>query len=188
MLHPWWWLPPRVDRGVDRSLKSTTTHQTTPVLDSSIRLKRPQILENPIHSPSQPTSYGADFHWVSVSSLLCCENSRKTLKLATHMDIDAIHLNQLVFDRKPISLISHSDVRYRGILAGIDPHASTIQLSNGEPLSSFHWIHRSPRPPPLVPKLSFSRVKCILWEPRRDGMLMARSIDRVDAPHSPFEQ
>ena len=33
--------------------------------------------------------------------------------------------------RKPISLISHSDVRYRGILAGIDPVASTIQLSNG---------------------------------------------------------
>ena len=32
---------------------------------------------------------------------------------------------------KPISLISHSDVRYRGILAGIDPVASTIQLSNG---------------------------------------------------------
>ncbi|KXN91470.1 hypothetical protein AN958_00732 [Leucoagaricus sp. SymC.cos] len=32
--------------------------------------------------------------------------------------------------RKPISLISHSDVRYRGILAGIDPVASTIQLSN----------------------------------------------------------
>jgi protein LSM14 len=31
---------------------------------------------------------------------------------------------------KPISLISHSDVRYRGILAGIDPVASTIQLSN----------------------------------------------------------
>ncbi|KAH9023982.1 hypothetical protein EDB85DRAFT_2075241 [Lactarius pseudohatsudake] len=27
-------------------------------------------------------------------------------------------------------LISHSDVRYRGILAGIDPAASTIQLSN----------------------------------------------------------
>ena len=35
--------------------------------------------------------------------------------------------------RKPISLISHSDVRYRGILAGIDPAASTIQLSNGTP-------------------------------------------------------
>ncbi|KAF9651462.1 hypothetical protein BDM02DRAFT_3154276 [Thelephora ganbajun] len=34
------------------------------------------------------------------------------------------------FIGKPISLISHSDVRYRGILAGIDPHASTIQLSN----------------------------------------------------------
>lgn len=34
-------------------------------------------------------------------------------------------------NRKPISLISHSDVRYRGILAGIDPAASTIQLSNG---------------------------------------------------------
>ena len=33
--------------------------------------------------------------------------------------------------RKPISLISQSDVRYRGILAGIDPAASTIQLSNG---------------------------------------------------------
>ncbi|KAF9066047.1 hypothetical protein BDP27DRAFT_1054990 [Rhodocollybia butyracea] len=34
-----------------------------------------------------------------------------------------------LFPRKPISLISHSDVRYRGILAGIDPAASTIQLS-----------------------------------------------------------
>ncbi|KAF8055854.1 Scd6-like Sm domain-containing protein [Lyophyllum atratum] len=34
------------------------------------------------------------------------------------------------FIGKPISLISHSDVRYRGILAGIDPAASTIQLSN----------------------------------------------------------
>ncbi|KZV75751.1 hypothetical protein PENSPDRAFT_35150 [Peniophora sp. CONT] len=34
------------------------------------------------------------------------------------------------FIGKPISLISHSDVRYRGILAGIDPNASTIQLSN----------------------------------------------------------
>ncbi|KAI0064519.1 hypothetical protein BV25DRAFT_244014 [Artomyces pyxidatus] len=36
----------------------------------------------------------------------------------------------LSFIGKPISLISHSDVRYRGILAGIDPAASTIQLSN----------------------------------------------------------
>ncbi|KAI0027644.1 Scd6-like Sm domain-containing protein [Vararia minispora EC-137] len=34
------------------------------------------------------------------------------------------------FIGKPISLVSHSDVRYRGILAGIDPNASTIQLSN----------------------------------------------------------
>ena len=38
--------------------------------------------------------------------------------------------------RKPISLISHSDVRYRGILAGIDPAASTIQLSNGRRVPS----------------------------------------------------
>jgi len=36
----------------------------------------------------------------------------------------------LSFIGKPISLISHSDVRYRGTLAGIDPGASTIQLSN----------------------------------------------------------
>ncbi|KII88325.1 hypothetical protein PLICRDRAFT_175924 [Plicaturopsis crispa FD-325 SS-3] len=36
----------------------------------------------------------------------------------------------LSFIGKPISLVSHSDVRYRGILAGIDPQASTIQLSN----------------------------------------------------------
>ncbi|KAF9220157.1 hypothetical protein BS17DRAFT_821033 [Gyrodon lividus] len=36
----------------------------------------------------------------------------------------------LSFIGKPISLVSHSDVRYRGILAGIDPAASTIQLSN----------------------------------------------------------
>ncbi|KAI0822779.1 Scd6-like Sm domain-containing protein [Trametes gibbosa] len=34
------------------------------------------------------------------------------------------------FIGKPISLVSQSDVRYRGILAGIDPVASTIQLSN----------------------------------------------------------
>lgn len=34
------------------------------------------------------------------------------------------------FIGKRISLISHSDVRYLGILAGIDPTASTIQLSN----------------------------------------------------------
>ena len=40
--------------------------------------------------------------------------------------------------RKPISLISHSDVRYRGILAGIDPAASTIQLSNG---MEHHFMH-----------------------------------------------
>ena len=45
----------------------------------------------------------------------------------------------VVRPRKPISLISHSDVRYRGILAGIDPNASTIQLSNGMPPSpAFH--------------------------------------------------
>ncbi len=42
----------------------------------------------------------------------------------------AVHVAQQPC-RKPISLISHSDVRYRGILAGIDPVASTIQLSNG---------------------------------------------------------
>ena len=37
--------------------------------------------------------------------------------------------------RKAISLLSHSDVRYRGILAGLDPLNSTIQLRNGERLS-----------------------------------------------------
>jgi len=31
---------------------------------------------------------------------------------------------------KPISLVSHSDIRYRGILHGIDPAASTISLAN----------------------------------------------------------
>ncbi|KAK7693927.1 hypothetical protein QCA50_003501 [Cerrena zonata] len=36
----------------------------------------------------------------------------------------------LSFIGKPISLVSQSDVRYRGILAGIDPVQSTIQLSN----------------------------------------------------------
>ncbi|KAJ8487899.1 hypothetical protein ONZ51_g3902 [Trametes cubensis] len=41
-----------------------------------------------------------------------------------------ITMAALSFIGKPISLISHSDVRYRGILAGIDPVASTIQLSN----------------------------------------------------------
>ena len=45
-------------------------------------------------------------------------------------------MKKLTSYRKPISLVSHSDVRYRGILAGIDPHASTIQLSNGDLPSS----------------------------------------------------
>ena len=36
--------------------------------------------------------------------------------------------------RKPISLISHSDIRHRGTLAGIDPQASTIQLD-------YHRVH-----------------------------------------------
>ena len=31
--------------------------------------------------------------------------------------------------RKPIYLVSHSDVKYKGILAGIDKANSTIQLS-----------------------------------------------------------
>jgi hypothetical protein len=48
--------------------------------------------------------------------------------------------------RKPISLISHSDVRYRGILAGIDPAASTIQLSNGmNPIYSLKGLTDTPK-------------------------------------------
>ncbi len=35
--------------------------------------------------------------------------------------------------RKPISLVSLSDIRYRGILHGIDPANSTISLANGKP-------------------------------------------------------
>jgi hypothetical protein len=59
------------------------------------------------------TKNGFKFHWVSSKS--------------------TFHWILIIFGhRKPISLISHSDVRYRGILAGIDPAASTIQLSNGE--------------------------------------------------------
>ena len=48
--------------------------------------------------------------------------------------MSALYVHELILHylRKPISLISQSDVRYRGILAGIDPVASTIQLSNGE--------------------------------------------------------
>ncbi|KAH6902381.1 Scd6-like Sm domain-containing protein [Coprinopsis sp. MPI-PUGE-AT-0042] len=56
----------------------------------------------------------------------------------------------LSFIGKPISLISHSDVRYRGILAGIDPHASTIQLSN-----VFSMGTESRRPPAeFIPPVS----------------------------------
>lgn len=51
----WWWLPPRVDRGVDRSLKSTTTHQTHLRWTAASASNRPQILENPTLSPlNQP--------------------------------------------------------------------------------------------------------------------------------------
>ena len=56
----------------------------------------------------------------------------------------------LSFIGKPISLISHSDVRYRGILAGIDPQASTIQLSN-----VFSMGTESRRPPAeFIPPVS----------------------------------
>ena len=65
---------------------------------------------------------GSEFYWVSLRAL-CLSDVR----------------TYLVFQySKPISLISHSDVRYRGILAGIDPAASTIQLSNGK--HSFHSV------------------------------------------------
>ena len=56
--------------------------------------------------------------------------------------VSALYVHELILHylRKPISLISQSDVRYRGILAGIDPVQSTIQLSNGtrhEPKNSY---------------------------------------------------
>lgn len=57
-------------------------------------------------------SHGSQLYWV--------RRKRLGLRAVAHLHC-----------RKPISLISHSDVRYRGILAGIDPVASTIQLSNG---------------------------------------------------------
>jgi len=60
----WWWPAPRVDRGVDRSLKSTTTHQTH-LPWTAAPAPNPR---KPNPSPSQPTSYGPDFHWVSNSS------------------------------------------------------------------------------------------------------------------------
>ena len=60
-------LSPRAARGVDRSLKTTTTHQTRLRWTASIRPNRPHIFENPILS-SQLISHGADFHWVSISS------------------------------------------------------------------------------------------------------------------------
>lgn len=63
----------------------------------------------------------------------------------------------LFYPRKPISLISHSDVRYRGILAGIDPAASTIQLSNGT--SSL-----------FAPVISMPTIlQSIQWEQSRGG-------------------
>lgn len=61
--------------------------------------------------------------------------------------------------RKPISLISHSDVRYRGILAGIDPAASTIQLSNGISISCLSQ----------APSVTYC-FKCILWGRRPEGL------------------
>ena len=98
-------------------------------------------------------------------------------------------LTQPFFDpfpsrRKPISLISHSDVRYRGILAGIDPHASTIQLSNGEFIRlypKFKWRSLVLLSRPGA-EFFLSRVKCTLWEPRRDGTPVTRFNDRVDIP------
>lgn len=44
------------------------------------------------------------------------------------------------------------------------------------------WIQWRGSSASVVPELSFSRVKCILWEQRRDGTPVARSIDWVDHP------
>ena len=82
----------------------------------------------------------------------------------TNIDLQS-RTDEILFlhSRKPISLISHSDVRYRGILAGIDPQASTIQLSNGEKRFLFFKIE----------KVSISFVltwgQFILWAPKHGG-------------------
>ena len=62
-----WWLLPQGDRGVDRSLKTTTTHQTRLRWTQPASAKPTTNLRKSNPFPPRPTSYGADFHWVSVS-------------------------------------------------------------------------------------------------------------------------
>ncbi|OCH93856.1 hypothetical protein OBBRIDRAFT_817578 [Obba rivulosa] len=104
----------------------------------------------------------------------------------------------LSFIGKPISLISHSDVRYRGILAGIDPAASTIQLSN-----VFSMGTESRRPPdqfipPVQEPYSYiifraSEVKDLAVDdpqPRRnvhdDPAVLGASAPVMNAPYPPY--
>ncbi|KAJ7593284.1 Scd6-like Sm domain-containing protein [Mycena floridula] len=85
------------------------------------------------------------------------------------------------FIGKPISLISHSDVRYRGILAGIDPQNSTIQLSN-----VFSMGTESRRPvtefiPPVPDPYEYiifraSEVKDLTVDTANDGPRVQRSV------------
>ena len=90
----------------------------------------------------------------------------------------------MYFDRKPISLISHSDVRYRGILAGIDPHASTIQLSNGEFPTSLHGFKWCRSPASVVLNLCFFFSASSVFYGNRDATvrLWLDSFDPVDNP------
>ncbi|KAF8635317.1 hypothetical protein AX17_003948 [Amanita inopinata Kibby_2008] len=104
----------------------------------------------------------------------------------------------LSFIGKPISLISHSDVRYRGILAGIDPAASTIQLSNVYSMGT-----ESRRPPAeFIPPVQepyqyiifrASEVKDLAVDepvPRRsvhdDPAVLGASAPLTSAPYSPY--
>ncbi|OBZ65683.1 Dephospho-CoA kinase [Grifola frondosa] len=104
----------------------------------------------------------------------------------------------LSFIGKPISLISHSDVRYRGILAGIDPAASTIQLSNVYSMGT-----ESRRPPdkfipPVQEPYTYiifraSEVKDLAVDdptPRRnvhdDPAVLGASAPQMNTPYPPY--
>jgi hypothetical protein len=185
---------PRADRGVDRSLKTATTHQTHLRCDRQHLPNQPRTLQNPIPPPSRPTSYGSDFHWVSVFSknlpAFAGKIPHNAIGSAMHMErLTQPFFHPLISRRKPISLISHSDVRYRGILAGIDPTASTIQLSNGQfvrPYPGFNWrsLVRLTRPEADTCFL----LSSVLYGNRDTTVCPWPDSSTGLTPHSPFEQ
>ena len=119
-------MPVKTPQTQFRVVSRNSPFSTIPIFSYSFALTLTILDRQPLHSLlnsqiiSSVTDDGYKLHWVG--------EFRCILKLTR----DAYQQPFSPSRRKPISLLSISDVRYRGILAGLDPANSTIQLRNGE--------------------------------------------------------